>query len=158
MNDHQQAQFNLTLATVLSSSNSSKLAAAAESDRLNAEHVGIVKSIASQAQKAADDARAENERYASQAQKAADDARAENERYRALLARPLIDVLQENTDLKKAYEEQQKLLKRWVVSQEAFRSLAHKFRKELGISDDKIKELIKEEYSRGPEILKSKGM
>ena len=140
MNDHQQAQFNLTLATVLSSSNSSKLAAAAESDRLNAEHVGIVKSIASQAQKAADDARAENERY------------------RALLARPLIDVLQENTDLKKAYEEQQKLLKRWVVSQEAFRSLAHKFRKELGISDDKIKELIKEEYSRGPEILKSKGM
>ena len=69
-----------------------------------------------------------------------------------------MDILQENTDLKKAYEEQQKVLKEWVVSQEAFRSLANKFRKELGISDEKIKELIKEEYAKGPEILKSKGM
>ena len=77
---------------------------------------------------------------------------AENERYRAILARPLAEILQELTDLKQAYKEQQKLLNKWVVSQKSFRTLAYKFRKELGISDEKIKELVKEEHSKNGKL------
>ena len=76
----------------------------------------------------------------------------ENERYRAIHARPLMDILQELTDLKLAYKEQQNLLNEWVVSQKAFRDLVYKFRKELGISDEKIKELVKEAHSKNGKL------
>lgn len=152
MNDNSeywrnQAQQNLALATVISSSASSKEIVATE-------EAARAHFISTQAQTDALDAQEKASKAESDAQK----AHAENKRYRALLARPLIEVLQENTDLKKAYEEQQKVLKDWIISQEAFRSLASRFRKELGISDEKAEELVQEAKEKAPEALKARGI
>jgi hypothetical protein len=69
---------------------------------------------------------------------------AEADHYRELLAKPLKDLLQEGADFKKAYEMQKELMQNWMVSQEAFRQLAKKYRTELG----KTSEEAKAEYDR----------
>ena len=51
---------------------------------------------------------------------------AEQEFYRCKLAKPLLDVIRPDTDLRKAYELQQEVLRDWIVSQPAYKQLARK--------------------------------
>lgn len=176
-----QARQNLDLANTISVGASQNAALAAQRESINAERLSIISdrdnlnahklSIANlknkNAKKEVEAARIENENVQKKAyatrienenlQKKAEEVRIENEHYRSLLARPLIDILKENTDLKKAYEKQQEVLRSWVISQEAFRSMSKKFRLELGISDEKIKEIYQEEKEKAPESLRVRG-
>lgn len=63
-----------------------------------------------------------------------DMAEAEQEFYRCKLAKPLLEVIRPDTDLRKAYELQQEVLSNWIVSQPAFKELA---RKHAGPANDK---------------------
>ena len=134
----QQAQQNLVIASTASAN-------AASAALAQANHASIV---AANARSGEFETNREKQNLNSKISAAED----ENERYRAIHARPLMDILQEITDLKLAYKEQQKLLNEWVVSQKSFRTLAYKFSEELGISDEKIKKLVNEEHSKNGKL------
>ena len=63
-----------------------------------------------------------------------DMAESEQKFYRCKLAKPLLEVIRPDTDLRKAYELQQEVLRDWIVSQPAFKELA---RKHAGPANDK---------------------
>ena len=65
----------------------------------------------------------------------------EAEYYKKLLAKPMVEIAEENHDFKKAYETQMELLAEWMVSQKAFKELAIQFGIEKGLTSDKVIEM-----------------
>ena len=65
----------------------------------------------------------------------------EAEYYKKLLAKPMVEIAEENHDFKKAYETQMELLADWMVSQKAFKELAIQFGIEKGLNPDQIREM-----------------
>lgn len=63
-------------------------------------------------------------------------AETENEKYKKLLAKPLAEILEENENYKKAYEEQQEVIAVWMLSQVSMKKLAMDFAKKLNIPEE----------------------
>ena len=62
----------------------------------------------------------------------------EAEYYKKLLAKPMVEIAEENHDFKKAYETQMELLADWMVSQKAFKELAIQFGIEKGLTPNEV--------------------
>lgn len=62
----------------------------------------------------------------------------ENQKYKELLAKPLGEILQENANYKKAYEEQQELIAIWMLKQRSMKKVAMDLGKELNVSEEDI--------------------
>ena len=70
----------------------------------------------------------------------------DNEYYKKLLAKPMVEIAQENKNFKETYEAQMELLADWMVSQKAFKELAIQFGIEKGFTPDEIRDMgIKKE-------------
>lgn len=80
--------------------------------------------------------------------KKANDLGLENQNYKELLAKPLGDILQENADYKKAYEEQQALIAMWMLRQRAMKKVAFDLAKKLNIGEENIIDSAKNLASR----------
>ncbi|RYH68102.1 MAG: hypothetical protein EON54_02880 [Alcaligenaceae bacterium] len=61
--------------------------------------------------------------------------------YKSLLAKPMVEIAEENHDFKAAYEAQMELLADWMVSQKAFKELAIQFGIEKGLTSDEVKKM-----------------
>lgn len=70
-----------------------------------------------------------------------DKALEENEEYKKLLAKPLQEILKENSDYKKAYNQQQEMITKWMMSQTLFKNTAFILGKKLGMSQKEIEDL-----------------
>lgn len=67
-----------------------------------------------------------------------EDLAVENQKYKELLAKPLGQILEENANYKKAYEEQQQLIALWMLRQRAMKKVAVDLAKENNISEQEI--------------------
>ena len=65
----------------------------------------------------------------------------EAEYYKKLLAKPMVEIAEENHDFKKAYETQMELLADWMVSQKAFKELAIQFGIEKGLTPTEVHQM-----------------
>ncbi len=68
----------------------------------------------------------------------------EQKEYEELLAKPLRQIIDEHTDLKKAYEKQQEILNNWIVSQKAFKELVYEYSASLNKSDTDVEQDYKQ--------------
>ena len=82
----------------------------------------------------------------------------DNEAFMKMLSRPLGEINKENNELRFLIKRGRKNLDEWIVSQEAFRSLASKFRIQLGISDEDIRLMIKESHEKAVHSCQEKGL
>ena len=62
----------------------------------------------------------------------------DNKYYSKLLAKPMVEIAQENKNFKETYEKQMELLADWMVSQKAFKELAIQFGIEKGLTPDEV--------------------
>ena len=67
----------------------------------------------------------------------------DNEYYKKLLAKPMVEIAQENKNFKETYEAQMELLADWMVSQKAFKELAIQFGIEKGLTPNEVIEMGK---------------
>ena len=77
----------------------------------------------------------------------------ENEEYEWLLCRPMQEIAQKHLGFRKAYEEQQKMMASWMVSQKAFKELAIQFGLEKGMTPQ---EVIEKEKAVRADVLNNK--
>ncbi len=68
----------------------------------------------------------------------------EKNSYKEQLARPLMEILDENADLKKALEEQKQLMGLWMLSQSSFKKIALDLGKQKGLTEQEIKKKSEE--------------
>lgn len=68
----------------------------------------------------------------------------ENKRYKEMLARPLAEILQENADMKRAYEDQQRLVLKWLLSQRCMKKVAIDLGKNQGLNESQVFEMCNE--------------
>lgn len=73
--------------------------------------------------------------------------------YKNLLSRPMHEIAAKNGDFKKTYEEQQRLMAEWMVSQKAFKELAIQFGQKLGKTPQ---EVIQEGLDKEIDVLENK--
>lgn len=69
------------------------------------------------------------------------EAKDQLEDYEYLLCKPLHEIASLNADFRKAYEEHQTMMAKWMVSQKAFKELAIQFGLEKGIDSDSVIEM-----------------
>lgn len=73
--------------------------------------------------------------------------------YKNLLSRPMHEIAAKNGNFKKTYEEQQRLMAEWMVSQKAFKELAIQFGQKLGKTPQ---EVIKEGLDKKIDVLENR--
>ncbi|MCB4345019.1 hypothetical protein LA345_13985 [Burkholderia vietnamiensis] len=86
--------------------------------------------------------------------------RKENEYYKSLLSKPMAEIANQNSAFKETYLKQQELLKQWMLSQQAFKSLSSKFADKLGLTKEERKQsydqAIEKTISENSELNESK--
>lgn len=84
-----------------------------------------------------------------ESQKNKDDVR----NYENLLSKPMYEIAQKHLGFRRAYEEQQKMIANWMVSQKAFKELAIQFGLEKGMAPD---EVIQKGFDMEIDVLENK--
>lgn len=77
----------------------------------------------------------------------------ERDEFENLLCRPMHEIAKYNSDFRKTYNIQQKMIANWMVSQKAFKELAIQFGLEKGMTPD---EVIEKEKAVRADVLNNK--